>query len=285
MTPLISIGMPVYNCEQTIAQAIRSILLQTYENWELILIDDCSTDGTLAVARQFTDPRIRIFSDEKNRKLPAQLNRAVALSQGTYFARMDGDDISYPERFERQVTYLESYPHVDLTGTRTIRFKDNGIVIGKNIVPVNHSQICSGSSFTLRSIQLAHVTFMGHLSWFQKNPYNENVIRSQDQELLHRTFKNSTFANVPEILLGIREDKLDLKKILYSKGRFFSSAAMKQKRYGAALLTAIIFGMKVSLYWFAITTGLNYRVLPHRRGKPLTPDEQAQWETVWNSVQ
>src|ERR1700684_499695 len=102
MCPLVSIGMPVYDCEKTIAVSLRSILNQTFTEWELIIIDDGSQDGTLARAREFDDPRIRIVDGQRNLGLPARLNQAVHLSGGTYFARMDGDDIAYPERIEKQ---------------------------------------------------------------------------------------------------------------------------------------------------------------------------------------
>ena len=110
MSPLVSIGISVYNCQATIGSAFRSILNQTYENWELILIDDGSQDDTLTIIKQFNDDRIRIYSDGRNRGLPGRLNEAVALSQGKYFARMDGDDICYPTRLASQVDFLEKNP-------------------------------------------------------------------------------------------------------------------------------------------------------------------------------
>ncbi len=96
VSPLVSIGMPVFNCEKTLRATVASILNQDYGNWELIIIDDGSSDMTLDTARSFTDPRIRVVPGAGNLCLPARLNEAVGLSRGKYFARMDGDDISYP---------------------------------------------------------------------------------------------------------------------------------------------------------------------------------------------
>src|SRR4051794_36827493 len=115
-TPLVSIGMPVRNNEKTLGVAVRSIVRQTYPQWELLLINDGSTDGTLEVARGFCDERIRVIDEPESRGLPARLNQAVAAARGEYFARMDGDDLSYPERLERQVAYLQAHPEVDLVG-------------------------------------------------------------------------------------------------------------------------------------------------------------------------
>src|SRR5579871_2414525 len=98
--PLVSVGMPVRNNERTLARAIASILGQTHPQLELILIDDGSSDGTLRVAQSFSDSRIRLFSDGQSLGLSTRLNQAIDVSGGRYFARMDGDDVSYPERFE-----------------------------------------------------------------------------------------------------------------------------------------------------------------------------------------
>ena len=103
---LVSIGMPVYNCAATVAQAIRSILNQTFEDWELLIVDDGSTDDTLKVIASFKDPRIIVSKGERNEGLPARLNDCVRRARGKYFARMDGDDIAYPERLRKQLEYL-----------------------------------------------------------------------------------------------------------------------------------------------------------------------------------
>jgi glycosyltransferase involved in cell wall biosynthesis len=276
--------MPVYNCEQTLAQAIRSILCQTYENWELILIDDGSTDKTLDVARSFTDPRIRIFVDEKNRGLPTQLNKTVSLSQGIYFARMDGDDISYPERFERQVAYLESHPDVDLVGASFVRFKSDGVVFGKSIRPETHSEICSRAF--VDGIRILHPSFMGHLKWFQQHPYNEGkeAVRSEDQELLHRTYHTSTFANVPEVLLGYRDENRDYKR--RSIGRRNSIRRklryhVRQKRYDLAIQAFMKHSWKGIAEILSLRLGFQEILLKHSTVLPLSENEQQKWKKAW----
>ena len=123
-TPLVSVAMPVFNGAQTIEPAIRSVLYQTYENWELILVEDGSTDETLARSRQFTDSRIRIISDGTNQGHGARLNQAIELSRGKYIARMDQDDLCFPERFELQVDFLEEKGIFD--NTLILFCSDNG---------------------------------------------------------------------------------------------------------------------------------------------------------------
>jgi hypothetical protein len=116
VTPLVSVLLPVYNGAEFLHEAIRSILGQTYENFELIAIDDGSTDESLSIIQSYSDPRVKSFT-QKNMGLPATLNRAIELSRGHYFARQDADDIALPTRFEKQVAFLETNPDYGLVGT------------------------------------------------------------------------------------------------------------------------------------------------------------------------
>ena len=109
---MVTIGMPIRNCEATLAQAIRSLQLQTFRDWNLIMIDDGSTDRTVEVASRFSDERITILVDGMHRGLPARLNQILSLTNSPYFGRMDADDIAYPQRLERQSSILK-HPEVD----------------------------------------------------------------------------------------------------------------------------------------------------------------------------
>src|SRR5579884_4124620 len=120
---LVSIVMPVFQCESTIAASVRSIVAQTYQNWELLIIGDGCTDRSLDVAADFRDSRIQIIAHKKNVGLSARLNEGVALSRGEYIARMDGDDICYPTRLTAQINFLESHPEVDLLGSSIVLFR------------------------------------------------------------------------------------------------------------------------------------------------------------------
>src|SRR5882757_9219656 len=108
--PEITIAMPFYNSAATIELSLRSLLNQTYGDFELLLCDDGSTDKGLAIARSFNDPRIICWSDGRRRHLAARLNECIGRARGDYLARMDADDISYPERFALQVDFLDSEP-------------------------------------------------------------------------------------------------------------------------------------------------------------------------------
>jgi len=115
--PRISILMPVYNVQNYVSEAVESILSQTYSDFELLILDDCSTDKTADVISQFHDKRIRYHRNETNLGLAENLNVGIRMSRGEYLARMDGDDISMPTRLEKQVAILDKHPEIGICGT------------------------------------------------------------------------------------------------------------------------------------------------------------------------
>lgn len=114
--PEISVVLSVYNDAKYVGVAIESVLAQTFTDFELIIIDDASTDESLSIARDFADERIRIVENEENLGLTKSLNKGISLAQGKYIARMDSDDICLPTRFEKQVAYLDAHPDVGVCG-------------------------------------------------------------------------------------------------------------------------------------------------------------------------
>lgn len=128
MSRKVSVLMGIYNCAETLPQAVAAIQKQTYSNWELILCDDGSTDNTYEVAQALAakDDRIILLRNEKNLGLNQTLNNCLAAATGDYIARMDGDDDCLPERFERQVALLEAEPQFQITSSPIILFDENG---------------------------------------------------------------------------------------------------------------------------------------------------------------
>lgn len=280
MEPLISIGMPVYNCEDSLVPAILSLINQRYTNWEAILIDDGSKDHTVCLANRFRDKRIRVFSDGRNLGLPERLNQAITMGKGKYFARMDGDDIAYPERFKTQVNFLEKYPEIDLVGTRIIIFDGQGRALGSYPFRQTHTEICRRPWSTFH---LPHPTWMGKMDWFRFHPYRTDLKKAQDQELLLRTYQKSQFACLPDILLGYRKRSLSLKTIL--AGRFLFSRELLRKAFHEKqyflVFGAVEHAMKAVIDTVAISTGLNYRMLRHR-AIPVGQAAENRWSEVWN---
>lgn len=281
--PLISIGMPVFNCAGTIGLAISSILNQTFDEWELLVIDDGSTDETLEAAASFGDPRIRVVRGERNRGLPTRLNECVSAAQGRYFARMDGDDLAYPDRLKRQLEFLEAHPEVDLVAGRIVVFRDDGVAYGVRPVPSTHERICA---HPWRGISMPHPAWMGRTEWFLRNPYSADALRSQDQELLLRTCPASRFAALPEIVLGYRENSLSLSKILLARiemCRMMIRIGCAQRRFLRCALGVLTLAAKGLMDTLAVSTGLNYFLLRHR-ALDLHKDEEREWRSVWEKV-
>ena len=125
---LVSVVMSVYNDEQYLKESLDSIFAQTIQNFELIIVDDCSTDRTVEIIENYHDDRIRLIRNTENRGLTRNLNTALEYVQGTYIARMDGDDKSRPERFEKQIAYLEQHPELMLISCRTHMFGEEDLI-------------------------------------------------------------------------------------------------------------------------------------------------------------
>jgi len=281
--PLVSVGMSVLNGEKTIALSMQSILNQTFREWELIVIDDGSQDGTLAAAREFRDPRIRIVSGQQTLGLSSRLNQAVQLSGGVYFARMDGDDIAYPERLAKQVAFLGMHTEVDLLATSVSVFRDDGCLLGLRPVPVSHDAICA---HPWAGFPMAHPTWMGRLGWFRANPYRIDAVRMEDKELLFRSYANSKFAGLDEVLLGYRESSLSLSRLLLAR-RNFVRALWQASGKHCSLATVIrgAFGqaIRAALDASALGTGLGYRLLKHR-ACPASERDRSRWHEVWQQT-
>jgi glycosyltransferase involved in cell wall biosynthesis len=272
--------MAMRNAERTLPAALASLAGQTYRNWELILLDDGSTDGSIAAARQFADRRAALRADGHQRGLAARLNEAIELARGKYLARMDADDVCYPERFERQVAFLESHPEVDLVGTGAMVFAGEGAPLGLFPARARHEQICARP---WAGFYLAHPTWMGRTEWFRRHRYDPTVTKAQDQDLLLRAWDSSRYAALVEPLLGYRQEALSLGKIF--AGRYFFSRAIARKARATGSPLFALRGLtgqaaKALVDAIAVATGLSRRILRHR-AQPFPESEGARWREVW----
>lgn len=215
MTPTVSILLPAWNAERTLGVALCSLLSQTYSDFEVLLLDDGSSDGTVAVAQAFADPRVRVVCDGRRLGLARRLNMGIELAHGRYLARMDADDVSFPERLARQVAFLDVNPQIDLVGCRAVAFRSDGEILGMLPFAGTHEAMCARP---WRGIPLPHPGWMGRREWFARFRYGlPEVMRAEDQELLLRSHKESRFACLDEVLLGYRQGYFDLRKTLLAR--------------------------------------------------------------------
>ena len=211
--PKVSVIMGIHNCEKTLQEAVDSIRRQTYTNWELILWDDGSTDGTYEIAKQYAaeDPaRIRAFHDGQNRKLSHALNQCLRHATGELVARMDGDDLSRPDRLEKQVSYLQEHPETDLVGTQMNRFDENGHA------GVLRAPLQPEPEMLRSKTPIHHATIMTYRSVYEAlggYTESETVEGVEDVDLWFRFFENGfKAATLDEALYDVRMDREALKR-------------------------------------------------------------------------
>lgn len=215
--PFISVGIPIYNAGKYLALAIQSVINQSYQNWELILIDDGSTDNSLQIAKRFEaeDERIRVISDGQNKKLPYRLNQIIDEAKYDYIMRMDADDMIHPKKIEIQIEFLIKNPQYDLVSTGLVSVdKDHKAYGYRNI-----SQIHTEFRELKRSYPIVHASIMAKTSWYKRNKYRLDYPRCEDYELWCRTsLKNDlNIAILPNLLYYYREEGLlELDKLIRS---------------------------------------------------------------------
>ena len=243
--PLVSVLMPAYNAEKYIGEAIESILNQTFKDFELIIINDGSKDKTEEIIEEYAkkDNRIVYVKNDKNMKISQTLNRGMDMANGKYIARMDTDDISLEDRFEKQVKYMEENPDCGVIGTCFLSFRDEDKTnTMKNIRPeTDHIIRLHG----LYCCQFAHPTVMMRKSFFDENNlrYNPKYDGCEDFELWTRAKRFMKFHNLPEFLLYYRlhGENISIK----SHGKQFM---LSNKIYDAALREIIDEDFNIPLF-------------------------------------
>lgn len=204
--PAVTIGIPFYNAEQFLLDAIRSVFAQTHKDWELILIDDGSTDRSLQIAMAINDPRVRVIADGLNRRLPYRLNQIVAEARYDYVARMDADDLMSRDRIERQISILMSHPDVDIVSTGVCSITNDGCPVGVRCVEqgqrLNLVDVVAGRS------GIVHASVVARRSWFLRNPYDTRQILTEDYEMWLRAYMGGDLRRMilAEPLYFYRED-------------------------------------------------------------------------------
>lgn len=201
MTPLVTVLMPVYNGQLFLKESIDSILQQRYQHFELLIIDDGSTDNTPNIIRQFTDKRIRYVRNDVNLKIIKTLNKGLDLAQGKYIVRMDADDIALPDRIALQVALMERDPDIVLCGSNINRFSESYSIIDKR----------GGNDDVIRA-KLLFDTAVNHPSAIIRKEaltrnglqYSEQYLHTEDYALWYELSQLGKIVNIDEVLLRYR---------------------------------------------------------------------------------
>lgn len=260
MSPKVSLVMAVYNGERFLKESIESILAQSFKDFEFIIIDDGSIDATPSILHAYSsiDPRVKIISNEKNIGLTRSLNKGIGVCSGAYIARMDAGDTSEPERFTRQVLFLDNNKNCGLVGTWGYVIDEDNKKIGEMKYPTDDRSLKKDlikynpfvhSSIMVRANILKQVGF-----------YNENWIYAQDYELYFRISRCSEVANIADHLVSYR---VYSKSITNTKNKKQTLFALK------ARLTAIKNGQYSPLSFVYFIKPLIGYLLPYSIKKSL----------------
>lgn len=254
---MVSVVMSVYNAEKYLAEAIESIVNQTYQDFEFIIVNDCSNDSSLDIILDYEKRynSIRLLNNTKNIGLTKSLNKAISVAKGEFIARMDADDISEHHRFERQIAYFEEHDDIDILGTFSNDINGQGEIFRKRTTPVHHDDIVR---MLPKLCPMAHPTVM-----FRKDSlaligfYNERFRTSQDLEMWFRAAGvGLRFANIPEFLFKYRMDSdfLDRKTFQFRWNDYklrlegFKYIKLPWYKYGYAFIPILLGILPSSVY-------------------------------------
>jgi hypothetical protein len=201
--PTITVVMPAYNAAHYVGEAVRSILSQTFRDFEFIIVNDGSTDQTGSILDKYgrADKRIRLYHQE-NHGMIAALNRGCRLARGEYIARMDADDVSDAYRFQMQLDYIGKHPEIGIVGTWTRTIDEKGSVIG-SWCPATNPKMLKWTHFFGACV--AHPTVLMRRSVLERlNFYRAGAVHGEDVDLWLRASAITDFSNVPEFLFEYR---------------------------------------------------------------------------------
>jgi hypothetical protein len=207
---MLSVLMPAYNAEKFLESSVYSVLEQTFDNFELLVVDDCSSDATPKILSNIKDPRLRVIRNVKNLGVVGALNRAAAEARGSYFARIDADDLCFPTRFAKQIEFLERNPNIFLLGTATFNLEVGRITPGRSFDNSDPTFIRWSMHLT-NPIVHPSVMFRADLLRRTKGYLIEEFEYAEDFEFIHRVLKIGDVAALPErlVIYRLHEDNLN----------------------------------------------------------------------------
>ncbi|WP_159071188.1 glycosyltransferase family 2 protein [Coprothermobacter proteolyticus] len=284
MKPLVTVGIPFKNPGKDLLLAVKSVFAQTFENWELILINDGSDDGSEQLIKKIQDPRVRVIEDGKNLGLPARLNQIIAESAGELLARMDADDAMHPRRLEKQVEIFQHNPSIDVVDTCAYIINKEDKVVGKE--RCGHTD----PNNLYRALKwgiVLHASVMAKKDWYVKNPYRLDYPRAEDRELFVRTVQDTKFYHIVEPLYFHRfEGNVRLNSYLQS----YSSERKVLMEYGPKLIgrtrTALLYSRSLAkssiLYMLSILGFEN--IINKNKYEPLSEAERHHAQSLLDEI-
>ncbi len=262
--PLISVVMPVYNAGSFLMEAIESIRAQTYKNWELVCVDDGSSDDSYEILRKYArkDKRIRVYKNRENMGVSATSNHALSKSKGDFIARMDADDISMPWRFEKQIKCLLLRPDVVAVGGQCELIDGEGNIIGEKRFPVSFEDVKRMIFWSIPvqqpSLMINRVKLPDDFVW-----YDGGFGSAEEVELLFRFFKLGKVVNLPETLLKYRLHGGNL-SLINPRKTFYLTLKSRIRAIGKYGYVPSVYGVFLTLIQIGVVT-----IVPNKYIYPL----------------
>lgn len=206
MRPLVSVIMPAYNAGKYISEAIRSVIDQTYTNWELIIVEDKSDDDTLDVIESFQDEHIILLRNDRNKGIAYSSNRAIDRAKGKYIALLDDDDVAMSERLRLQVDFMEKHENIDIAGGRSVVIDAEGNELRKGDMPRNNPKYNKAILLFRCGMGFMNSTAMIRREFIQKHNlrYQENCYGMQDYKFYIDSSKVGNISSIDEYILKQR---------------------------------------------------------------------------------
>lgn len=227
--PLVTVIMTAYNASRYIAEAIESILNQSYKNLEVLIVDDGSTDTTYELAGKYMDQdkRVHVYTLKRNAGPSLASNFALKKAHGEYIARMDADDISGSDRIEKQVEFMQKNPDVVIVGGQAVLIDEKGAKFGEKKYPLSHKSI-QASLFTMNPI--LHPACMIRRNSIPKAKliYHNHSVLAHDYELLFQVYSYGKLANLPDVIMKYRQHR-DSLSLHNPKATFAATCNIRRK--------------------------------------------------------
>jgi hypothetical protein len=200
----VTVLMTVYNGAAYVRAAVASLLEQTYADFELLVVDDASTDGSGDIVAAMADPRIRLVRNNVNLGLTRSLNRGLEIARGELIARQDADDLSAPDRLTKQVEFLDAHPDVALVGSWYRKMDAAGASLGDRHLPEDHALLRWALLFYCPFVHSA-IVFRRHIVVGEHSGYDERFLYGEDYDLWSRVARCHRVANIPAVLVAYRQ--------------------------------------------------------------------------------
>lgn len=283
--PELTIGISIYNTASTLIDLLKSIYAQTFTDWELILVDDGSTDCPMDILKRVDDSRVTVISDGINKGMAKRYNEITRLAKGKYIARFDADDICDPTRFEKQVNFLNNNLPIDVVSTDMYSLDEADNFIGLYHIPENHEEIFLNP---IKIVRFFHGPMMGRTEWFVKFPYIEKYKVSVDYALYISSYLKSRYASIPEPLYYYRVYKTHSFRKYYHTNISYSDIIRNgqfegipiYRKYEAILARYV----RIGIYGISELTGLNNYLIAKREANPIMPEERKRCAKIIDQV-